>query len=154
MIDKDNLTSVVWHCVHLLQSAGYLRRAKTDKLHDIFNKVRNCNFIHWAVAHGKDHGEWMYNLSCPIKMRKRVGVCLMNCWESNINPQIKMAINPHIQNHQIQKRLKLAFCELPLCDGGTTVKCGSPCACKSGRKIVSIIGLMECFHSCRSTYSH
>lgn len=29
----------------LLQSAGYLKRAKTDKLRDIFNKVRHCKLL-------------------------------------------------------------------------------------------------------------
>ena len=126
---------LTWHCWHLLQSAGYLRRAKTDKLHDIFNKVRNCTFMHWAVTNGKDHREWMYNLSCPIKMRKKSWcVCLMNRWQSKIILQIKLAINPPVQNHQIHVWNWLFF-ELPLCGGGTAVECGSPCGCKSGRQI-------------------
>ena len=80
MIHKDNLTFVVWHCLHLLQSAGYLKRAKTDKLHDIFNKVGYCNFVLWAVRNGKFNREWLYNFSCPKKMRKKSWcVCVCVC---------------------------------------------------------------------------
>jgi hypothetical protein len=46
MIRNDNLAFVVWHWLCLLQSAGYLKRAKTDKLRDIFNKVRHFNFLY------------------------------------------------------------------------------------------------------------
>jgi hypothetical protein len=45
MIHKGNM-AFVWRCLCLLQSAGYLKRAKTDRLHDIFNKVRQFNFLY------------------------------------------------------------------------------------------------------------
>jgi hypothetical protein len=54
----------------LLQSAGYLKRAKTDRLRDIFNKVRHFKFLTYkSLTDDEDHGVGAYN-KCRITIKK------------------------------------------------------------------------------------